>query len=253
MILVILQARTSSTRLPGKVLLDVLGKPMIIRQIERIRFAKNINKLVVATSNEVEDLELVEVCKNNKIEFFCGDLNNVLKRFYDCALQYEPDNIVRLTGDCPLIDPEIIDKVIKLHLDGNFDYTSNVLNSHYPDGLDVEIFNFKSLKISYENAKLESQKEHLTQYILSNKKDFKIGFFYEGKNRSELRWTVDNKEDFDLITKIYQKLYNKNKLFLMKDIVELFESDHSLQEINNKYQRNEGLLKSLQNDKITSI
>jgi len=250
MILAILQARTSSTRLPGKVLLDVLGKPMIIRQIERIKYAKNIDKLVVATSNEVEDLELIEVCKNNKIEFFCGDLNNVLKRFYDCALQYKPDNIVRLTGDCPLIDPEIIDKVIKFHLDGNFDYTSNVLNSHYPDGLDVEIFNFKSLKISDEKAQLQSQKEHLTQYILSNKQDFKIGFFYEGKNRSELRWTVDNKEDFDLITKIYQKLYHKNSIFLMKDIIKLIDNEPDLEKINNKYQRNEGLLKSLLNDNI---
>jgi spore coat polysaccharide biosynthesis protein SpsF len=248
--LAILQARSNSTRLPRKIFLDLLGKPMILRQYDRIRLCKKIDKIVIATSDNNQDLDLVKLCKENQIDFFCGSLDDVLKRFYDCSLKYKPKNIIRLTGDCPLCDPDLIDKVINYHIINKFDYTCNTLEPFYPDGLDVEILNFNSLKISYDNSKLLSQREHVTQYILNNQNKFKIGFFYEGIKNDNLRLTVDNYEDYELIKIIYEKLYFINPNFLLNDIIQLLEEFPELIKINEKFLRNEGLKKSLDNDKI---
>jgi len=146
MILAILQARTSSSRLPGKVLKPILGKPMLLLQIERVRRARKIDKLVVATSNDPSDDGIEALCKQHGIDCFRGSLNDVLDRFYRAALTYNPEHIVRLTGDCPLIDPELVDSIIDMHLEGNYDYTSNAIQMTFPDGLDVEILTIKVLK-----------------------------------------------------------------------------------------------------------
>jgi len=244
MILAILQARTSSNRLPGKVLMPILGVPMILRQIERILDSEKIDKLVVATSTDKSDDELVDILTKANILVYRGSLDDVLDRFYKVACEYNADNIVRLTGDCPLADPDVIDNVIDIHLSKKADYTSNALNPTYPDGLDIEIFNFNALKISWNEGELPSEREHVTSYIYNNSDNFVICNVTNNKDLSGLRWTVDEKEDFEFVEKIYSELYFENKKFRFNDILALLHDVPELVKINSKFVRNEGYIKS---------
>jgi spore coat polysaccharide biosynthesis protein SpsF len=248
MILGILQARTSSTRLPGKVLKPILGVPMLLRQVERVRKSRLMDDLVVATSDDISDSEIEELCINNQISCFRGKINDVLDRFYQAAKLYNPDHVVRLTGDCPLIDPEIIDRIIAFHLDSDFDYTSNTLEPTFPDGLDAEVFRFSCLKEAWEKAKLTSQREHVTPYIYDSSNHFKLGSFKNKVDLSGFRWTVDEALDFELITCIYESLYPKNPNFNTDDILALLNERPELKNYNTRYGRNEGYQKSLLED-----
>jgi spore coat polysaccharide biosynthesis protein SpsF (cytidylyltransferase family) len=247
MILAILQARLSSSRLPGKVLKTLLGKPMLLHQIERLQHSKMIDKLVVATSVDGSDDAIEQMCIDNGIEVFRGSLDNVLGRFYKCAKQYNPNYVVRLTGDCPLVDWQIIDSMIQFHLDKKLDYTSTSLK--FPDGLDAEVMTMKALTKTKYNATMPSEIEHVTQYINKNPNKFNIEHFNFDKDLSHIRWTVDEPEDFFLVEKIYQALYKDNPLFLTKDVLNLLDEQPELTKINDSFIRNEGLEKSLQEDK----
>lgn len=245
MILAILQARVSSSRLPGKVLLPIVGVPMLLRQIERITLSKKIDRLLVATSADSSDDAIETLCRQNKVDFFRGSLDDVLDRFYQAALPFQADQIVRLTGDCPLADPEIIDQTIDFHLSGKYDYTSNCLEPTFPDGLDVEVFRMDCLKEAWKEARLPSQREHVTPFIYQNPSRFRIGHYKNNIDLSHLRWTVDEEEDFKLVAKIYETLYPLNKNFSTADILDFLEKHPELKTINKKYQRNEGYQKSL--------
>ena len=245
-ILAILQARVSSSRLPRKVLKSILDKPMLLHQIQRVQRSKKIDKLIVATSNDVGDNAIEQMCLEENIQVFRGDLYNVLDRFYQCAKLYDPDHIVRLTGDCPLIDWKIIDNMIQYHLDKKLDYTSTSLK--FPDGLDAEVMTMKALTKTKYNATLPSEIEHVTQYINKNPDKFKNEYFDFDKDLSHLRWTVDEPEDFILVEKIYKALYERNPLFLTSDILNLLEERSELTKINKNFIRNEGLEKSLKKD-----
>lgn len=250
MILGILQARVSSTRLPGKVLKNILGLPMILRQVERVRRAKMINRLLIATSLDQSDDPVEELCRLNNIQCFRGSLDDVLDRFYRAALPFMPGHVVRLTGDCPLADPELIDRVVSFHLEGGFDYTANTLEPTYPDGLDVEVFRFSCLKQAWEEAKLPSQREHVTLFMHRQPERIRIGSFKNDIDLSSLRWTVDEPLDFEIVTRIYEALYPSNPAFVMKDILAFQEKNKELFSLNGLYQRNEGLQKSLTEDFI---
>lgn len=245
----ILQARTSSSRLPGKVLLPIEGKPMLIRQIERIKRSKLVDDLIVATSDRKEDDAIEALCLENGITCYRGSLDNVLERFYKIVIKYEPANIIRLTGDCPLIDPDIIDRVIDLHIRENNDYTSNTMPPTFPDGLDVEVISKEIFEKIYLLSNLPSHKEHVTLYIHKNITDFKVGNFRSEVDLSRLRWTVDEQEDYLLIQEIYKSLLPENTAFNTKDILNLLSYRPDLININNKYKRNEGLEKSLLNER----
>ena len=247
MILAILQARYSSSRLPLKVLKPILNKPMLLHQIERLRNSTFIDKLVVATSIDHSDNIIEKMCLDNNIEVFRGDLNNVLDRFYECAKSHRPEYIVRLTGDCPLTDWQVIDKMIKYCLDGNFDFVST--SSKFPDGLDAEIISMKALTQSNDKSTLPSEKEHVTQYVINRPKHYNNGILDFNQDLSHLRWTVDEPEDFILVEKIYHALYKKNPLFLTEDVLNLLKERPNLANINNRFIRNEGLKKSLKEDK----
>lgn len=246
MILAILQARYSSSRLPKKVLRPILGKPMLLHQVERIQHAQMIDKIVVATSSDISDDPIEKMCLDNGVEVFRGDLNNVLDRFYQCAKLYKPKHIVRLTGDCPLIDWQIVDDVAQYCVNEGFDFVETSLE--FPDGLDTEIMTMSALSEAWKRATLPSEIEHVTQYIVNRADKFNNGLFKLGQSLSHLRWTVDESEDFDLVKKIYQGLYVENPLFLTNDILDLLSRQPELNKINQGFIRNEGLEKSLKED-----
>lgn len=246
-IVAILQARMSSSRLPNKVLKTILDKPMLQWQIERVQQCKNINQLIIATSDKSEDQAIIKLCQKLKVTSFAGNLGNVLDRFYQAAKNANADIVIRLTGDCPLADTEIIDNAIKQHIDEQNIYTSNVEKPTFPDGLDVEVFNFSALENAWLNAKKNSELEHVTPYI-RHRSDIKKGHYLAEQDNSHYRWTVDEPEDFEFVTKVYQALAPQSPFFNSQDIYQLLIQQPELTKINNNIIRNEGYLKSLNQD-----
>jgi len=244
----IIQARVGSTRLPRKVLLPLEGKTVLERVIERVQQSKKIEEVIVVTTSNKEDMEIVKICSNNGIRVFCGSEADVLDRFYQTAKLLEPDHIVRITADCPLIDALIIDQVINKHLAEKNDYTSNILKETFPDGEDNEIFTFKALRISWKKAKLISEREHVTLFIRNHPEMFKLANLESEIDFSAKRWTLDHKQDFEFITKVYKALYEKNEFFGAKETLNFLEKHKELESINHYVKRNEGLEKSLIED-----
>ena len=250
MILAILQARMSSSRLPGKVLKKVRNKALLEIQVSRLSQSKYIDKLVLATSLDASDNLIFDMCEKNKIECFRGDLNNVLDRYYKCAKQYNPSHVVRVTGDCPIIDYQIVDKVIKSHLDSGSDYTSNTINPTFPDGLDIEIMKYNVLCDIWKKSTLFSEKEHVTQYIYNNKSCFKLNSYTNKIDYSDLRWTVDNPEDFTVVGYIIEQLYFENPDFSWEEVLELYDNPKhkNILSENIKLERNSGMQSSILKD-----
>ncbi|GAI87236.1 unnamed protein product, partial [marine sediment metagenome] len=188
-IIAIIQARIGSTRLPRKVLMELEGKTVLEHVIERVKRSNLINDVVVATTILKDDLEIVKLCSNIGISVYCGSEENVLDRYYQTVRLFKAEHIVRITSDCPLMDPKIIDEAINLHLRKKADYTSNTIKETYPDGQDVEIFTFEALKKAWKNVNLASEKEHVTPYIRKNQ-SFKIVSLEYEKNLFHKRWTL---------------------------------------------------------------
>lgn len=247
--LAVIQARVGSSRLPNKVMLDLEGKSVLERVVDRVRKSSLVDDVIVATTIEPQDLAIVKLCADRSIRVFCGSENDVLDRYYQAAKLIQPENVIRITADCPLIDPSIINKVITAHLEGRYDYTSNVLRETFPDGEDVEIMTFEVLKRAWAEANMASQREHVTQYIIHNDK-FKKHNVSNEYNLSDKRWTLDNEEDYELIREIYHKLSTKHSFFGMKEILDMLNEDPELEKINSNIERNEGLTKSLNNDSM---
>lgn len=246
-IVAIIQARVGSTRLPGKVLKDICGKPMIWHVIERVKKAKLVEKVIVATTVKEEDDEIVKIAEQCGVKSFRGSEDDVLDRYYQAAKELGADVIVRVTADCPLIDPLIIDKTIEFFLKGNFSYVSNALKPTFPDGLDVEVFSFEALHKAWEKATKLSEREHVTPYIWKHPEDFKIGNFESGLDFSHLRWTVDKEEDLQFVREVYKRI--GKEFFHMEDILELLRKHRELTDINRGIRRNEGYEKSLREDR----
>ena len=244
----LLQARTDSSRLPRKVLKTILDKPMIIYQLQRTNQSKYIDELILVTSREPSDDELASTVVQHGFDIYRGNKSNVLKRFYDALKELklsEEDIIVRLTGDCPLHDAVVIDESIKAFINSDCDYLANSVEPVYPDGLDVEVFNFKSLNEAYNSATLNSQREHVTPYIRDSGL-FKVTNLNREPIHTNWRLTVDEESDFKLITKIYEHF--NSTFFSFSEIVNFLERNQELLTINNSIQRNEGYLKSLKED-----
>ena len=250
MILAIIQARTGSTRLPGKVLLNIKGRTVINHVVTRVSASRCIDDVVVATTLLDQDIKLVSECAKLGVRVYCGSEQDVLDRYYQVSKILEPDHIVRITADCPVIDPMVIDLVVKKHLETDADYTSNTLDIPFPDGQDVEVFKMSALKSAWCNANLASEREHVTPFIKLDQKTFKISKVLSKKHYSEMRWTLDEKEDLELISILFEKLYDFDPLFSMEDILNVFDRDSSLSSINNMHIREEGYRKSLRNDYI---
>jgi spore coat polysaccharide biosynthesis protein SpsF len=248
MIAAFIQARLSSTRFPGKVLKPILGSPMLELEIERVKSCHSIDKVVVVTSTAPDDQQIVDLCKGLHVDFFCGNLKNVLDRFYQAALKFKPDHIVRLTGDCPLIDPEVIDSMIRLYLDHGSSYGTNCMPPTYPDGLDAEIFTFRALAEAQQEATLPSHLEHISVFFEEQPERFSIVNLANSTDLSSLRWTVDEPEDFEFVKRVFENLYPLNPSFGMEDVLELLRKRPELVLLNKHYIRNEGLIKSKDKD-----
>lgn len=248
MILAILQARVSSTRLPGKVLKPLLGKPMLLRQVERLKRAGSIDRLIIATSVGPEDDALAALCLENELECFRGSLDDVLDRFYQAAKAVQPTHVMRLTGDCPLTDPDILDRLAELHLSTGCDYSSTALEPSFPDGLDAELMTFVALEQAWREATLPSQREHVTPFLYNHPERFAIRALKNDVDLSSLRWTVDEPSDFEFVTRVYEGLYPTHPTFGMRDVLAFLEEHQALTALNHHFERNEGYEKSLRKD-----
>lgn len=251
-IIAIIQARLGSTRLPGKVLLDLEGRTVLEHVFRRVKSSKLVTDVIVATTINKEDLNIVKLCGNLGINVYCGSEDDVLDRYYQTARLFGADHIVRITSDCPLIDPVLIDEVITLHVREKADYTSNTIKETYPDGEDIEVFTFKALKEAWKKANLSSEREHVTPFMRKNPA-FKLVNHEYNKDLSHKRWTLDNPEDYEFIKSIYKNIYNKNPGFSMMEILEFIDKNPDIEKINQHINRNEGYLKSLKEDKTLNL
>ena len=249
MIIAIIQARVGSTRLPNKVLKYLEDKTVLEHVWSRVKRSRYIDEVFVATTIDINNLPLINLCSSKGIRLFCGSEDDVLDRFYQLAKLLRPDHIVRITSDCPVIDPYIIDLIIENHLELNSDYTSNTIEDSYPDGLDAEVFTFHSLERAWKKANLQSEREHVTPYIKKHPELFKLNSIVSKINYAEKRWTLDTDLDFQFLHLLYEELYSENENFGMNDILELLKRKPSLELINSNIIRNEGYIKSLKEDK----
>ena len=231
-IVAVLQARTSSTRLPGKVLKPLVGQPMLARQIERVRRSRRIGHLIVATSATPSDDPIANLCVDLRVACYRGALDDVLDRFYRAARPDEPPHVVRLTADCPLVDPAVVDATIDFYLTGGFDYASNTLEPTFPDGLDVEVLRFTCLEEAWREATLTFEREHVTPFIYGRPARYLIGHYKQDKDLSHLRWTVDYPEDFNFVEAVYEFLYPRKRDFVTEDVLLLLEQQPALARLN---------------------
>lgn len=247
--ILITQARIGSTRLPGKVLREVSGKSLLQIHLERLKQCKLVSEIIVATTTKNEDQIIFDKAFEWGFSAFRGSESDVLDRFYQAVKNKNADWIVRVTSDCPLIDPELVDKVIEFVQTSNKDYGANIIVENYPDGQDIEVFKFSALEDAWKNAKLLSEREHVTPYIRNNS-DLKGGGLFTSINYpcdfdfSKIRMTVDEMKDFELIRVLINNSgTEKTWLEYTNYIIQ-----NNLTQINDSIIRNEGLLKSLKND-----
>jgi spore coat polysaccharide biosynthesis protein SpsF len=247
--ILITQARSGSTRLPGKILKKINDESLLEIHLKRLNKCNNVSKIIVATTDKPEDKVIYDYAIGFGFNSFRGSESDVLDRFYQAVKNEKPDWIVRVTSDCPLIDPFLVDKLINFAHNNNRDYCSNTLIENYPDGQDIEVFKFSALELAWKNANLPSEREHVTPYIRNNS-DFKGASIFKAlnypsaSNYSKIRMTVDEPRDFDLIKVLINNLgTDKTWLEYTNHIIK-----NNLNKINNSITRNEGLLKSIKND-----
>lgn len=247
--ILITQARMGSTRLPGKVLQKVCGKELLRIHLDRLRDCKNISEIIVATTTSSGDDIILKFAENWQYKVFRGSEDDVLDRYYQAVKDYQPEWVVRVTSDCPLLDPMLVDKVIEFAKKNNVDYCSNTLIEQFPDGQDVEVFTFNALEKAWNESKKLSEREHVTQYIKNNSNFFGQNSFNainypSPADYSDIRMTVDEDRDLKLMEQLVSKLgFEKSWIEYSNYIIE-----HKLFDINKGIIRNEGLLKSLMKD-----
>lgn len=238
-IVCIVQARTGSTRLPGKVLKKICGKTVLEHVIDRLKRVKNINKIVIATTIKKQDDTIVEIAKKSLVGYFRGSEEDVLSRYYYAARENEAGIVIRITSDCPLIDSDVTEKTINFYLSNNYDYVSNTYVRTFPRGLDTEVFSFSLLEKAFKETTKRIYREHVTSYFWNNPQNFLIGCYKSQINYSKYRLTLDTEQDFKLIKIIYEKLYYKNNNFGLKETVNLLEENRELFKLNSKIKQKE--------------
>lgn len=246
----IVQARMGSARLPGKVMAQIANKPMLWHVVERLKRAESIHSIVVATTTDEIDRPILKLAEDSGVGGYAGSVEDVLDRYYQAARQLNGDAIVRVTADCPLLDPRVTDKVTSRYLVGDCDYVANTLRRTYPDGLDVEVFSHEALESAWKEARLTSEREHVTSYIWKNPERFRLAGVENNADLGCLRWAVDESEDLEFVRQVYRCLHEKGHMFYMEDILDLLEEHPDLKQINQHIVINEGYARSLKQDKI---
>lgn len=234
----VVQARSGSSRLPGKIFLPLAGAPLLVRMVERVKLARLVGNVVVATTTEAADDPTAEMCRQYGLCCFRGHPTDLLDRHYQCAREFGAEIVLKIPSDCPLIDPTIVDRVIARFLEGGLDYVSNLHPATYPDGQDVEVMAMSAFEVAWREAHRDFEREHTTPFFWENAGRFRIGNV-EWENGQDWsmshRITIDYPEDYDLIRQIYTALYRSNPRFGLKDIVELWQRQPELLAINSKY------------------
>ena len=245
-IVAIIQARMGSTRMPNKVMHKIIDTPMIKILFDRVSLSKKINKIILATTTNHNDDLLANYLKHINYDVYRGDEVNVLDRYYQAAEKENADVIVRITGDCPLVDSSLVDQCVQEFKNSNVDYFSNIEPPTFPDGLDIEVMSLASLKIANKEASTKYDREHVTPYIHKNPEKFQISNFENDIDLSNFRWAVDEKDDLLFVKKIVSKL-NK-KPILINDILNVIKNEPKIFEINLNVNRNAGDKKSTKED-----
>jgi glutamate-1-semialdehyde aminotransferase/spore coat polysaccharide biosynthesis protein SpsF (cytidylyltransferase family) len=244
-VIAIIQARMSSTRLPGKVLADIAGQPMLERVFARVKQSRRVTSIVVATSENGADDAIAEYCAQKGIALYRGSESDVLDRYYQAAKLHRAETIVRVTADCPLIDPEVVDRVVVAYLTDDCDYASNTLVCTYPDGLDTEVFSWAALEIAWQAARREADREHVTPYLRSSGRLRLRNVECElGRSLGGHRWCVDDARDLDFVRAVYAR-FGKNLAFGWRDVLSLLDADPTLAQLNSGAIRNAGYYHSL--------
>ena len=232
----IIQARLTSTRFPQKILEKINNLTLIEFLVKRVKASKKVDQVIVAIPNNKENRILKKYLKN--VDFFLGSEEDVLDRYYKSAKKFNANTVVRICGDCPFVDSKIIDKLLSILENKNYDYVSNTINPTFPDGLDVEVFNFKILKEVWEKSNLKNDREHVTPYILRNNRFKKYNYEFK-KDLSSLRLTIDERIDLKQLIAVYSHL-KKIKNFGINDILKLYMKNKKLFSVNSFVKRNEG-------------
>ena len=247
--LAIVQARLGSSRLPKKVLLDLAGRPILKLVYERLKASRRLDEVVIATTIAPEDTAVVAAAVEMGARVYVGSESDVLDRYYQAARLLLPENVVRVTADCPLIDPEVLDECIELHEREGADYTSNTIEPSYPDGLDVEVFCRSALERAWKEARLGSEREHVTPYIKKHPELFRLARLINQDDHSDLRWTIDEAEDYQFLTSVFANAGPQGPTELrMKDVLAFLQDNPDVQKINQQIGRDEGYQKSLAED-----
>ena len=246
----VIQARMGSSRLPGKVLMPIMGKPVLWHIVERLYRVPQIDDVRVATSYMKRDDRIAAFCDEHAIACFRGNEADVLDRFYKAALDAQAGHLLRITGDCPFADPVLIGKLIDYYHENRLDYCGIATGAgvatedfygRFPDGLDAEVFSFRALEKAWKEADGILYREHVTPYLWKNPKKFKNGVFRSTqKDYSEMRWTMDNQEDYDVIRQVYESLYPEKPAFDMADILSLMELHPEIFSKNRQFVGKEG-------------
>jgi spore coat polysaccharide biosynthesis protein SpsF len=243
----IIQARMGSTRLPGKILKTLAGKPALWHVIDRLRHSRYLRDIIIATTEKPEDDIVINFCEENQVKYFRGSEKDVLDRYYQAAKFFCADPIIRITADCPVIDPVIVDELIDRFFKGCYDIYS--LGGEFPNGLDCGVLRFWVIEDLWRNTELPSDREHVgVTYIRNHPEKYKIGEYKKFKGLYEHRWTLDEENDLRFLQAVYNRLYKTGRIFLTQDILNLLEKEPKLMEMNAGIIRNEGYLKSLAED-----
>ena len=237
----------SSTRLPGKVLLPLAGREVLAHVLDRVSACETIDDVVVATSDQPSDDVLAQWCDCRGVPVFRGSLDDVLDRYYQCAVRARADAVVRITADCPALDSTIVDEVIRGFTAGNFDLF--YLAGEFPDGLDCAVFSFSALERAWREATLKSEREHVGPYVVNHPERFRLGSLEKFSGMAHHRWTLDEPRDLAFLQAVFERLQRPGgKPFLAADILDLLEREPELLGANQGIVRNEGLIKSIAAD-----
>ena len=252
-IVAIVQARMRSSRLPAKVLADLRGMPMIARVVRRVRAIPRVSEVVVATGAHEANRPLVDAGRTLGVAVFAGSEDDVLDRYYQAAREHRADVVVRITADCPLLDPEVSGRVVHRYLAGDVDMAANVYPPTFPDGFDTWVVSMAALERAWREARLRSEREHVMPYIAKHTESFRVANVASPTDLSAHRWTVDEPEDLAFVCRVYEALDRGEGMFSTREVLDLLAREPGLRGLNAGIGRDEGYAKSLREDAIVSV